>query len=287
MKNQRTRQRTHWYTPFLLLSLWAILGYVIAISLYQKMASAYDANDEKTYSIFESLWVLTIALTIAVGIIPFVEGIKTSYRAFRIWRNRHGHYSPAEQRALELANAYASGSEYARYFKGSLLSNQVPPEIRVWDIHPNRDEVFFVDDTANYSRHYGKDLEFNQTTLAFGSAPVFAAGLVVSGIANANARSQARKNAAEQWREYQAVRYLISNQRIVCHVANRGWLSFWYSAVTGIYPDVEKHELVLSFNENVYPLKLQGPYVDVASTLVVAHAHGVSSLRSHPQIGSI
>lgn len=287
MSSKQTKNNFPWYTAYLLLITLAILGFAALSGLSEALSNAYAAQNSQGYLTYTILIVAIFLLTLAGIIFLFIRGNRSTYRAFRGWRNSSGHYMKKEKWQVNREAQYASGIEQARLFRQLLLNNEVLPSIKVWEINPVQDEVFIADQTVSYSRHYGAEVQYSQSTVAAGTGPFLLLTLLASGVANASARKRAAMLAASQWRDFQNVRCLISTHRILCNVADVGWLSFWYSGINVFYPNPEQHELTLEFGDGVAALKLQGPHINVASVLTIASTQGVEGLQRHPEIAKL
>ena len=199
---------------------------------------------------------------------------------FRAWarRRRHarGKFTPAE-------TVQRQAWSHAEHLLGDLLRRQTPATIRVWDLIPNQGEVFFSDASATYARYYGRDVSYSRSsTFAFGHPAFVLAALGASAIGNASRRSRAESIAREQWREHQSVRLVVSNQRLICQVGGQ-WLSFYYSAITAMYPEVEQWTLICQF-DSAPPIMLHGEYIPAASVITTLMTHGLEALEEHPSL---
>lgn len=188
-------------------------------------------------------------------------------------------------REAERQRAQAAMSR-AVEFRRTLIERRVPESIAVWDFPAREGEVFFADGPATYARYYGRNVSYSTGGGFFFGSPLFvAAGLAASAIGDASAKSSAEREAREQWREWQTVRLVVTNQRLVCQVA-MNWLTFDYAAINAAYPDVPNHGLVLTF-DSAEPLLLQGSDVLLGSVMAVAAMHGEKGLREHPALAAL
>ena len=222
-----------------------------------------------------------VGVTVA-AILAIVGGVKT----FRRWRRSKGHYSGTERKAMSRTakadDERAAAWGTARQLRQRLIAREVPPEIRVWDVVPQGGEVMFFDLSADYARYFGTRATYAHSGGFFFGPPAFVlAGAAASGIGNATRRSAAVAAAQPAWREWQPSRVIVTNQRLICQAGGR-WLSFYYAAMTAVYPEVEKWTLVCEFAGNVNPLLLSGLNAPTISVLTVLLTHGPEAVETHP-----
>lgn len=235
------------------------------------------------------VWVViaTLVLVLSAFVLPivaFVVFVVQAVRTYRGWRRSRGRYTKAEQLVIDRHREDATAWNFAVGLRRSLVNQQVPTSIeRPWDIVPYPDEVFFLDVPAQYARYYGQDVTYTQSSpLAIGS-PAFVVGvLAASAISNGGARRAAQRQAAEQWREHQNVRVIVSNRRLICVVRGQP-LTFDYAAMVGVYPEVQHRTLVCQFG-STEPLMLSGPHVPGMAVLTTMMTLGEDALGRHPKM---
>lgn len=161
--------------------------------------------------------------------------------------------------------------DYARGAAAGLLEGKAPPPVQVYGPVLNRGETAFFSATANYARLWGGDGTYTNTGLLALGSPAFMVGaFAASGYINHRRKAAARRDAQVRWREQQRVGLIATSHRLLVNTAERGWLTFTYSAVTEYYPDVQNGALTLGFGEQCVPLLLSGPPVVPACVLVSA-----------------
>ncbi|RUQ98184.1 hypothetical protein [Labedella endophytica] len=229
------------------------------------------------------LGLVMIAVTFIGPVIAFIISLRAGIKVLRAWalRRRHakGKFTPAESLQRQ---AWSD----AEHLLAALSRREAPATIRVWDLVPNQGEVFFYDVPSSYARYYGRDVTYSQSSgFAFGHPAFVLAAVGASAIGNVSRRSQAEAMAREQWREHQGVRLVVSNQRLLCQVGGQ-WLSFYYSAITALYPETEQWTLVCQF-DSTSPLMLRGEYVPSASLITTLMTHGVEALEEHPSLARL
>jgi len=75
---------------------------------------------------------------------------------------------------------------------------------------------------------------------------------------------------------------VASNQRLLCQVGGR-WLSFHYSAMTAVYPEVGDWTLITQYG-GTSPLMLSGLHVPAAALFTVLGTHGPDAVAVHPSL---
>jgi hypothetical protein len=254
------------------------LAFVVAGDLVQQAAGTRHHG-----------WISLIAVLLFLGaaaspIVAAIITIRRGHRLFRSWRRSHGHLTRSERSAEDQHMVYAGGWEKARALRAALIRRELPPEIQVWGIVPRPGERFFLDGPLTYTRYYGNDVSYGQSSvMAFGRPAWVAGALIGNAIGNSVRRNRAQQAAAAQWRETQTLQVVVSNYRIACNVAGRGWLSFDHAAATAIYPTPEKYNIVIEYPETS-PLSLIGPLAPALATITVLIAHGHDAVANHPAL---
>lgn len=249
-----------------------------------QVASRYIA----TYA--QDSWLMTIAiilypLRVVLPVVALIFFIKSFSQVFRSWRNSNGHFSVAEQQAIENqrhADLVAEAPALAAEQRRSLLRGDEQPTLIRYDLATYPEERFLFSGTAQYARFYGTEANYwGSSTFAVGHPVFVAAAFVTSAIADNRARNRALLEAQAQWRETQALEVIVSDQRILCNTFERGWLSFHFGGMTAVYPDLTSQSIVCQFHD-AEPLQLQGPAALPISNLVVYHVLGHEALAGHP-----
>jgi hypothetical protein len=198
-------------------------------------------------------------------------------------RHRRGHFSRTELAQIGERRAQANAWNSARAFRLMLLRNEVPPSLEQWNVPAHAGERFFASAPMTYARYYGQDVQYSSGGgFAFGHPAFVVGAMAVSSTANSISRSNARAQAAQQWREWQIAHVLISNQRLVVNAAGQ-WMSFPYDAMTAVYPEVAAQTLVCQFSDTS-PLLLQGPHTPIAAIMTTFATHGRDGLERHPSL---
>lgn len=156
-----------------------------------------------------------------------------------------------------------------------------------FNLNLHQGERIFRQFRAQYARFYGTNVTYQTGgTFAMGS-PLFVAGAMLgSAIGNSNARANARRMAAEQWREIQYVDVFVTDRRFIIPLSGRV-LSFYYDAVVAFYPELDAMMLTLDFGDKSEPLRLFSPAVSSASVMLVHRLQGVEGLRTNPALQSL
>ncbi|PYG98988.1 hypothetical protein CVV67_17260 [Arthrobacter stackebrandtii] len=230
-------------------------------------------------------WAAMLLLLLAVvgTVMALVRAARAGYRAFRHWRRDSGHLTKSERAAARRVASSATAWEEARVLQASLARHEVPPSISIWDVVPNPGEVFFLDVPAHYARHYGMEVPYSQTSAFYYGRPAFVlAGVGLTAMSNASRRRAAASQGVAQWREHQPCRLVVSNQRLLCRVGGR-WLSFHYSAMTAVYPEVGDWTLITQYGATS-PLMFSGLHVPAAAVFTVLGTHGPDAVAAHPSL---
>jgi hypothetical protein len=250
-------------------------------------AARPPADQPSLWLTLESVAASYLGTGLALGLL--IAMISPAHRAFRHWRRSRGRLNKAEQAAAALRQSAVARQgaarqawNYAVAVRRDLLAGAGPPAYRVWDVVARPGESFVFDDRATYARYYGTDVTYTQRSgFYFGSPAFVMAGLAIDAAANNAARSRAELLAREQWRDWQTARVVVSDQRFLVQVGLQ-WLTFDYSAIAAIYPDLASSSLVVQFSGGAAPLLLRGPASWLGSVMALAAVFGPPALREHP-----
>lgn len=270
----RVRKQLRWIIPLLV----APLIYLAALLAAGALSNLELADPSAALA--ASLGTLALLALAVIGpIVAIVIAIVGAVRVARESKARRLAAAPADDQTQA---AWA----HARSLRSRLIARDVPDQIRVWDVVPNPGEMFFLDVPADYARFYGQDVTYTQSSGFFYGRPAFVlAGLGIAAASNAARRSAAQAQAVAQWRENQPCRLLVSNQRLVCNIGGQ-WLSFYYSAITAVYPEVESYTLIAQF-ESAAPLMLHGRAIPAAAVITTLMTHGADALVEHPSLSRL
>lgn len=231
-----------------------------------------------------SVWFALVYLAGFLGaVVAALATLVGAHRAYRAWRRSRGHLTAGERHLIDQQRASLVAWEGACRLRSDLLARRVPPALPTrWDLVSAPGEHFMLEIPATYARYYGTDAVYTHRSGFFFGHPAFVlAGLAMTAAANASSQSAAARTAVPQWREYRTVSVRVSNQRIACDVGGR-WLSFWFSGVSAIYPDVRAGALVLQFPDT-QPLLLSGRFGALIAVLAMHQTHGPDALVHHPE----
>lgn len=162
-----------------------------------------------------------------------------------------------------------------------------PPRIEVYGPVLDSDETALLSTHATYSRFYAEDESYQRSDLfVLGHPAVMIAAMAGNAILNAHRNANARNAATPCWRSQQPSPIIATNQRLLCHDATGGWLSFYYDAATEFYPDLQAWTLTLGFGDQCAPLRITGP---PAPALSLWAAIGIEGQRWHsdPRLGPL
>lgn len=226
---------------------------------------------------------LAAAVAVFAPIVFLILAIVQMARVYRRRQRVRGNYTPQEQRLLETQTQAARAWEHARSVRSWLIERRVPATLQQWDVIPDAGEVFFARLNLQYARYYGRDVSYTTRGGFFFGHPAFVVGaLAVTAISNSRSKSNAQAQAAAQWREWQSAVVYVTNQRLVVHVSGV-WLTFSYSAMAAIYPEVSALTLVCQFS-GAEPMLLTGADAPIAAVYAVLQTYGPDALASHPSL---
>lgn len=209
------------------------------------------------------------------------------YRAARLRAGRLNRREREERDRQVSAQHFADVAwQHAVQTAAALVRGERPATMAVWDVVPLPGEVFYADVPIGYARYYGTTVHYTQTSGLFVGSPAFVlAGLAGTAVANASARSAAQRQAADQWREHQTVRLVVSDRRLLVQRGGE-WIWFHHSGASAVYPDPLRRGLVCQYPDTS-PLMLQGDYAPFAAVVVLAATHGAQALREHPAMAPL
>jgi hypothetical protein len=208
-------------------------------------------------------------------------------RVRRAYQRSRGRYTKAEM-AFIARKAEADGYwQAARSLARELASGRVSDVEKVWGVVFNDGERIMADVQAGYARYYGTQAAYTHVSGIYFGDPTFTAlAYGFTALGNASRRTAAQQAARTQWREFQRVRVLVTDQRLLCQLADGRWLSFYYQAATAIYPEPENWSLVIDFPETA-PLRLDGLGIPLAAVATVWAVDGPDGVRTHPALANL
>lgn len=175
----------------------------------------------------------------------------------------------------------------ARSLAHDLVEGELADTGQVWGVVLEPGERFLSDVQADYARYYSTGVSYtHRSGFFFGPVPFVLLAAGINAASNAAARSAAQRAAQTQWREFQQVRVIVTDRRLLCQRADGQWLSFYYSAATALYPEPAVWSLVMDFPETS-PLRLGGWGAPVAAVAAVWSVYGADGLRDHPGLAPL
>jgi hypothetical protein len=229
-----------------------------------------------------------LLLVVAVGAPCVLLAVSATLgaRVYREHRRSRGRFTRTESELIARRQQGERAWHDAQRLRRTLLGGDAPPTLTVWDVIPHTGESFLCDVGAGYARYYGTVESYTRTSGVYAGRPAFVlAGLAATAIGNVAERSAAQSRARAQWREHVTCRLVVTDQRLLCHVRGR-WLSFHYSGITALYPDVANRSLVCQFADTE-PLLLWGDHAPFAAVMTVMKTHGREALSTHPGLGAL
>ncbi|MFV0427429.1 MAG: hypothetical protein ACK5KU_10410 [Beutenbergiaceae bacterium] len=275
------RRHLRWALPLVL----GFAAHLALVPVLGDMTTELQRNPDDSELATRTVGVLAawaLALLVA-AILSLVGALRTLGQWYRRRRRTAGHLTKAELAQRDQDNAALSSWDGAKRLRSDLLREQLPSPITVLNVVPHEGEEFYFDTSIRYARYYGKTVSYQQSAGLYVGSPSFVlAGLALTALSNSAQRSAAQAHAKEQWRDFQTVQLLISNQRLMCKAHGR-WLSFYFSHVTAVYPQVEQWTLVCEF-ASAEPLMLHGLSGPLAAILTTHFTLGSDALHEHPDL---
>ena len=191
------------------------------------------------------------SILLIAAIVLFINHM---HRVYVAHRRRAGHFTLEERREIARRDDLYKSWDHARALAISLLSDDPGGRFRPWDVVLDPGEAAVVDCPAGYARFYGTTVSYTQSS---------------------------ERLAADQWREHQQVRCLVTEQRILLQRADYQWLSFYFSAIVSMHPFPAEGLFFAEF-EDTSPLRLEGAAAVIASVVTVWYRFGATGLRDHP-----
>lgn len=278
------RRHRRWIIPLSVTVTAPLLGYGLLYWGY--MVSAEDRAEQWVVGV-ASLLIVVVPL---VGLIWTLAGVVGTYRRSARHQRKLDHQrSQAVERIGGPASTqadYQAGYGRAAQMCRVLSAGGQPAALQSHTVMTAQGERILWQMQAEYRRFYGQDVTYGQGGVFAIGPPLFTIGMLAgSAVANRGARKNAEALAAAQWREFQYSPVLVTDRRLVIH-ANGQWLSFYYGALTAVYPEADQFTLVLDF-EGAEPLRLEGPDVPTAALLVIYCTQGPHAVATHPSLGNL
>ena len=235
------------------------------------------------------LWVIIVVIALLVSwlspfllVLGIVLLIRHIARIYTDHRRSRGHYTARERQEIMRRDDLQRSWDHARAVARDFMTDDPCSAFKPWDVLLDQDEAAFIDCPAGYSRFYGTTVSYTQAESAFFGSPAFVlAGMSATAISNSANRRAAQRLAADQWREHQQVRCLITEHRILLQRSDFQWLSFYFSGMVSVHP-LPADGLFFAEFSDTSPLRLEGPAAVLASVVAVWKRFGTTGLRDHP-----
>lgn len=280
-----------WIVPLLLIPLSVVIFGTIALM-------ALPGSDGPGLTWLVVVAGLCMAAAPIVFIILTITGAQKTYRLSETYRRKVQKHNEVQARRMEQQivaeggprcdfEARAIARVQATHWCETLLSGEVLSASENFSLNLESGESLVDQFRAKYARFYGQNVTYRTGGVVAMGSPLFVVGAMLgSSVGNANARAQAQRQAAAQWREIQYVDVFVTDRRLIIPVGGRT-LSFYYDALTAFYPELDAMTLTLDFGDKTEPLQLFSPSIAAASVLIIRQLQGVDGLRRHPAIKSI
>lgn len=285
------KRHLRWIVPLLLIPFSVFVFLSIAlIAMPSKDGAGVD-------------WLVVVAgLCAAVAPIVFtiltITGAQKTYRRSRVFEMKMHKRNEAWARKMERQivseggprcdfEARAIAKTHATHWFECLAEGEAIPSADGFNLNLEPGELLLDQYRAKYARFYGQNVTYSTGGVFAMGSPLFVAGAMIGAtVGKANARAQAQRMAAAQWREIQYVDVLVTDRRLIIPVGGRT-LSFYYSGVVAFYPELEAMTLTLDYGDNTEPLQIFSPGIAATSVLLVRQLKGVEGMRSHPALKTI
>jgi hypothetical protein len=175
------------------------------------------------------------------------------------------------------------GVDWARW----LLAGNSPQPLTIYGLVLEQGEAAYVNTPAHYARLYGGSGRYTHNSGLFIGKPGLVLGMMAANAAvNASRKAAAKRDMQLMWRDLQEVPTVATNYRLLCLLPQRGWLSFYYSAVQEFYPDPANWTITFGF-QNAEPLRLAGLATPTLSVLTAWCVLGNDRWQGEPGIAPL
>ena len=285
------RRHLRWVVPLLLIPISAYVFALIA-------ASALPSEDGPGVGWLVIVSGLGLGIAPVVFIILAIIGAQKTYRRSRLFEKKMQKRHAAWTRKMEQQIVAEGGPRcdfeartmarvYATHWFEALARGDSLPSSDDFNLNLEPGESLLDQYRAKYARFYGQNVTYSTGGVFAMGSPLFVAGAMIgSAVGRANARAQAQRVAAAQWREIQYVDVLVTDRRLIIPVGSRT-LSFYFNAVAAFFPELEAMTLTLDFGDRTEPLQIFSPGIAATSVLLVRQLKGVEGLHTHPALKPI
>lgn len=263
---------------------WGIRGLIALILFYASLlvfahsVSLMDTNQNEKLAGFA----FASYLIFGVGLFFLLTSFGKMRLAWRRLRRANGHFTKSEKVIVAERRALAQAQYAAIDLASDLLKGTWRPLAAPWNVVVQPGEQVIATAQGNYSRFYGTDATYMHSSGFFmGNAAFVLIGFAATAFGNRSRRRQAEAIAQEQWREQQSVYAVVTNQRILCQLANGTWLSFYYGGITSLDIDSATGTVIVQFPDT-QPLMLGGTAGLFSAVALVWVLQGRRGLEGHP-----
>lgn len=169
----------------------------------------------------------------------------------------------------------------ARRLAGQLLAGEPPAVGRVWDAVLQPGERVLFEGAAGYSRYYGLGPRAGS-----GASRVAMLNQQVTSSGTRRRQQSPVVAAAARWRDRQQSRVVVTDQRLLCQLQSKGWVSFDHAEATSIQTGPERRGVVLEYRGTA-PLCLSGAVSTQIMVSIVWALYGADGLREHPALADV
>lgn len=281
LTHRTVRGHLGWAVPA---SLGLVLAAWLAILFAQFQSAAEDVAEpevlESNAQILEAVIIAVLVMTLLVSL----PGLRSVWRS---WRRSRLAFSKAEREVVDHRRAQRHWWMSAAALRRAAAGDGIPQVDSPRELVPLNGEKFYFEGIMGYSRWYGMDAVMHMPATIVSSNPwLMVGGAIGAAAGRRRARAQADAITRVQWREGQAARVVVTDRRILCLVAQRGWLSFYYRGATSFHPDIENWTFVMDFDDTS-ALRLQGYHAPAAAIAAVRHLRGADGVAVDPDLSKL
>ncbi|ADB34783.1 hypothetical protein Kfla_5778 [Kribbella flavida DSM 17836] len=175
------------------------------------------------------------------------------------------------------------GQDWARW----LMAGNAPQPLPLYGIVLEQGETAYLQTAVHYARLYGGSGRYTSSGGFFLGSTGFVLGMMAANAAvNAGRKAAAKRDMQLMWRDLQEVQLIATNYRLMTHLPQRGWLSFYYNSVQEFYPAPAHWTITFGF-QNAEPLQLGGLATPTLSVLTAWSVLGTDRWLTEPGIAPL
>ena len=193
---------------------------------------------------------------------PVHRASVTTVRAARRWRSHcqsYGSCGLPRHRPVPILGS--QWSTFTRETARAIRANTaILPGLGIYGPVLADDEAALLSAELTYSRFYGADGGYQRSDLfVVGHPAVMIGSLAVDTALDAHRQARHPRRGHAPLAKPPHLPVIATTQRLICAKPTRGFLSFYYAAVTEFHPDLHTWTVTLGFGDQCSPLRLYGP----------------------------